>query len=110
MFEATQDPKPTKCKVNYGFVVLFDLQKGNEFPFSWYPRSMFSKTEIPDRWLDSVLDMTSRMTKISFERMPNNSLSLFGKIEAGLIFKKYNFFFLPQITLFLCRYNGGTAR
>ena len=82
---ATQDEK--KSKVNYAFLVLCDKNEDVMYPFAWYPRSMFSSSEIMDRWLHSILDHSSRLKSLNtLERVPDKSLSLFGKIEEGIYY------------------------
>ena len=79
---ATQ--KPEKPKVKYDFLVLCDKDELAHQPFSMYPTSMFKGTEIKLRWLESILDESSRLTTIkSLEKIPNKNLSLFGKIDEG---------------------------
>ena len=81
---ATQDVK--KSKINYAFVVLCDKDEEVMNPFSLYPRTMFTSNEIMDRWLNSILDHSSRLKSLhTLERLPDKSLSLFGKIEEGMI-------------------------
>ena len=79
---ATQDSK--KSKVNYAYLVLCDKSEDVMNPFACYPRSMFSQKEILDRWLDSILDHSSRLKSLhTLETIQDKSLSLFGKIEEG---------------------------
>lgn len=78
---------PVKQKVKYGFVVLCDKDDQVSNPFAVYPRTMFSGKEILDRWLDSILDHSSRLKSLhTLERLPDKNLSLFGKIEDGISF------------------------
>ena len=80
---ATQDTK--KPKVNYAFIVLCDKNEDVLNPFALYPRSMFSENEILERWLDAILDHSSRLKSLhTLERLPHKTLSLFGKIEEGV--------------------------
>ena len=77
---ATQEPK--KTKVRYEFLVLCDKGPEVKNPFALFPRSVFSEKEISDRWLDSILDHSSRLKSLNtLERLGN--LSLFGKIDDG---------------------------
>lgn len=77
---ATQESK--KNKVKYDFVVLCDRDDQN--PFSLYPTIMFSETEINVKWLESILDDSSRLKSLqTLQRMPGKNLSLFGKIVEG---------------------------
>ena len=47
---------------------------------------MFSDQEIQERWLDSVLDDSSRLKRLNtLERMPDQIFSLFGKIDEGIL-------------------------
>lgn len=81
---ATQEAK--KPKMKYVFVVLCDKNEDVMSPFGLYPRSMFSGSEIHDRWLDSILDHSSRLKSLhTLETVPYKSLSLFGKIEEGML-------------------------
>ena len=84
----TQRPSQpkTKPKMVYGFVVLCDKDNEIENPFSFYPRHIFSKKEILDRWLSSTLDNSSRLRSLNvLEGVPNKTnMCLFGKIEAGV--------------------------
>lgn len=78
---ATQEPSN---KGKYGFVVLCDKDESVMNPFAVYPRTMFSSVEINERWLDSILDHSSRLRTLpTLERFPNMSLCLFGKIDDG---------------------------
>ena len=80
---ATQQPKK---KVKYDHVVLCDKDENAEEPFSMYPTSMFSETEILGRWLDSILDSSSRLkTLLNLQKVHNKNLCLFGKVPAGII-------------------------
>ena len=79
---ATQEPKKTKVK--YEYIVLCDKDDPN--PFSLYPTSMFSGQEINVKWLESILDDSSRLKNIqTLEMMSEKHLSLFGKIDEGEI-------------------------
>ena len=79
---ATQEPKR---KVKYDFLVLLDKDEFAQQPFSLHPTSMFSGDEIKPRWLESILDDSSRLTSIKcLEKIPNRNLSLFGKIDEGI--------------------------
>lgn len=82
LFEGVDTQKPTKVK--YDSVVLCDKDEAVKNPFQAYPRSMFSSTEIQDRWLECLLDDSSRLKSLpTFEGMPNKQFSLFLKIEKG---------------------------
>ena len=86
---ATQIPKKKK-KVEYEFVVLCDKDESTPEPFSLYPTSMFNNNEILPKWLDSVLDDSSRLKSINtLERLPGKQLSLFGKIERGIVHRRF---------------------
>ena len=79
----TQDTP--KSKLHYDFVVLCDRDPEVMSPFALYPRSMFSTSEILDRWLDSILDHSSRLKPLhTLHGLQDKNLSLFGKIEEGL--------------------------
>ena len=79
---ATQQDK--KKNVKYDFVVLCDKDEHAQEPFSLCPITMFSENEIQVRWLESVLDASSRIKTLqTLEMMPDKSFSLFGKIDAG---------------------------
>lgn len=61
------------------------MEEGVKNPFAAYPISMFSPTEINERWLDSILDHSSRVKTLStLDGMPDQKLSLFGKIDEGI--------------------------
>ena len=80
---ATQEP--IKKHVKYDFLVLCDKDENAQHPFSLYPTSMFSEKEINVRWLEAILDDSSRLKSIqTLERIPNKNLSLFGKIVEGI--------------------------
>lgn len=102
---ATQDTiatqNATKSKVQYDFIVLCDKDEDVRNPFALYPRSMFSQREILDKWLHSILDHSSRLKSLdTLERLPDKSLSLFGKIEQGiLLFKLQNQYLIIIIAL-----------
>ena len=82
---ATQETK--KRKVQYEFVVLCDQDEDVPEPFSMYPTSMFSPREINRKWLDSILDDSSRLKRLStLDQIQDKNLCLFGKIESGEIF------------------------
>ena len=77
-------PDPKKPKVKYNFLVLCDKDEGERFPFASYPRSMFSTREIMDKWIDSILDDSSRLKSLSsLEGMQDKQFALFGKFEEG---------------------------
>ena len=81
IFASQDNPKKSK----YGYVVLCDQDVHVANPFAWYPRSIFTTEEIPEKWLDSILDYTSRLKSLgTFERMPGKNFSLFGKIDDGI--------------------------
>lgn len=92
MFGPTQEeivnftPKSRKKKC-YAFLTLFDHSDNELRPFGWFPHSMFTKKEIKDSWLDSVLDDASRMKPLTLERIKDQKFSLFGKMEEGGIMK-----------------------
>lgn len=72
-----------KKKIKYGYVVLCDKGDDVKKPFSLHQRSLFSK-EIPEKWLDSILDHSSRLKSIqSVSKIEYRNLSLFGKIDEG---------------------------
>lgn len=84
----TQDPvlgtQDRKKKIKYDFLVLCDKDDNSPTPFSLYPTSMFSKQEINIKWLESILDESSRLkTLTTLEGLHEKNLSLFGKIEEG---------------------------
>ena len=86
---ATQDPlfatQERKKKVKYDFLVLCDKDDKSPNPFSLYPTSMFSTKEIHLRWLESVLDDSSRLRSLTtLEGLGEKNLSLFGKIDEGI--------------------------
>ena len=91
---ATQDVK--KGQLNYAFLVLCDKNEEVMNPFGLFPRSMFSSKEILDRWLNSILDHSSRLKSL---HTLDNNLSLFGKIEEG----KYFFIINPDEHFFQSR-------
>ena len=65
-------------------MVLFDKTPEVEKPFGLYPRAMFSSREIHDRWIDSMMDHSSRLKTLrSIVSLPRQQLCLFGKIEEG---------------------------
>lgn len=79
---ATQEPKK---KVKYEYIVLCDKDESSKTPFSLFPITMFTKHEIQEKWLDSILDDSSRLKRLTtLERMPDKIFSLFGKIDEGL--------------------------
>lgn len=95
---ATQEPPPTPKKVEYEFVVLCDKDEGAPEPFSLYPRSMFLPNEIHGKWLDSILDDSSRLKSLhTLQRFPETNLSLFAKIENGTYYYQY---FLSSINIY----------
>ena len=80
-----EDFVPKKTKVKYDFLVLCDKDEAVKYPFASFPRSMFSAKEVQDRWLDSILDDSSRLKSLNtLEGLPNKQFALFGKIEQGI--------------------------
>ena len=78
---ATQEQEPKKL-VKYDFVVLCDQDDNVQHPFASFPRTMFSSAEILDKWMESILDHSSRLKPLTtLQRM--SKFSLFGKIEEG---------------------------
>ena len=102
---ATQEPKK---KTKYDFLVLCDKDENTTNPFSLYPTNMFSQKEINEKWLESILDDSSRLKSLhSLQGIPEKKLSLFGKIDEGIIIITifstlliFLFFFLISIHLF----------
>lgn len=81
---ATQEPETTKGP-KYDYLVLCDHDESVQHPFALFPRKMFSTTEILDKWVDSILDPSSRLKSLNtLERVPNKTFGLFGKIEEGI--------------------------
>lgn len=83
---ATQEPFETQKskKIIYDFLILCNKDEGVTHPFALYPRSMFTSGEIIDRWLDSILDHSSRLKTLhTLEGVYESSLALFGKIDEG---------------------------
>ena len=74
--------QPEKVKVKYDHIVLFD-KSSTSSPFGVFPTSMFSGTEIKERWIISVLDSYSRLKDL---HLSDNVFSLFAKLETGTIF------------------------
>ena len=87
---ATQTQTLKKPKPTYDFLVLCNQDENVQDPFGLYPRGIFSETEIQDKWLDSILDHSSRLKSLqTLERLPGFKFSLFGKIEEGLYLSNY---------------------
>lgn len=88
MFASQQSVQdPPKNKIRYEFVVLCDRTRNVSRPFDLYPCSMFSNNEIKERWIQSLLDPSSRMKYLHLETLSNQrSFSLFGKIKEGTVF------------------------
>ena len=87
---STQEPQfatqETKKKVKYDFLVLLDKDENTTNPFSLFPTSMFTEKEIHLRWLESILDDSSRLKSLnSIEGIQDKNLSLFGKIDEGIV-------------------------
>lgn len=99
---ATQEQKRNKTR--YGFVVLCDKDENSKFPFSYHARSNFSEKEILDRWINSILDDSSRLKTLhTLENVQDKQFSLFGKIPEGV--NKTNlmyckFFFIKILLLY----------
>lgn len=72
-----------KHKVKYGYVVLYEKHENVDRPFASYPRNRFSNTEIPEKWLESILDESSRMKGLKLESLSDNNMCLFAKIDEG---------------------------
>ena len=78
-----------KTKVNYDFLVLLDKDETLKHPFALFPRLMFSTLEVQDKWLDSILDDSSRLKSLhTLKGMSNKQLALFGKFEEGNLILK----------------------
>lgn len=86
----------------FNYLVLFDWNSENK-PFGVFPRTMFTKREVMDQWVDGTLDHSSRMKCLSnFQCEPGKKYSLFGKIETGTKRKLILFFFcLLKYSIFL---------
>ena len=84
------DTDLTKKKVTYDVLVLCDKDENVKHPFGLYPRAMFSAIEISDRWLDSILDDSSRLKSLNtLQGLQDKQIALFGKVEEGIILKNY---------------------
>lgn len=71
-------------KTKYGYVVLCDQDVHVGNPFAWYPRAIFSNAEIQEKWLNCILDHSSRLKPLgTLKQIPGKSFSLFGKIDEG---------------------------
>ena len=57
---------------------------------------MFSKKEIQDKWLDAILDNSSRMKALTLDTLPDKFFTFFGKTETGI--KKGFQFYIKLIT------------
>lgn len=78
------DVDQKKTKVKYDFLVLCDKDDSLQQPFALFPRNMFSPKEIQDRWIDSILDDSSRLKTLhTLEGIANSQFCLFGKFEEG---------------------------
>ena len=79
-----------KKKINYDYLVLCDKDENVSHPFALFPRAMFSSNEIPDRWVDSKLDDSSRLKSLNtLQGLQDKQLALFGKIEGGIYIYYY---------------------
>lgn len=67
----------------YDAIVLFEKSSKLEKPFGLYPTSMFAETEIQGKWLNCVLDDSSRMKTLPLESIPDHQFCLFGKFDSG---------------------------
>lgn len=73
-----------KPKVQYDYVVLCDKDEAEKYPFASYPRTMFQKGEILDKWIDAILDDSSRLKSMNtLQGIGDKQLCLFGKFEEG---------------------------
>ena len=88
MFASQEPSQAPRAKVKYAFLVLCDQNEEVQYPFGLYPRSMFSTSEIPDRWLESILDDSSRLKTLRALKITGESLCLFGKIDDGIYMHK----------------------
>lgn len=80
---ATQTQSQTAKK--YDYLVLCNQDENVRHPFALYPRSMLLTREIPDKWVEAILDNSSRLKSLTtLEGLPGYNFSLFGKIEAGV--------------------------
>lgn len=81
------DVPPKRNKIKYDFLVLCDKDEFVKHPFASYPRAMFSASEVQDKWLEAILDDSSRLKSLqTLEGMPNKQFALFCKIEEGALF------------------------
>lgn len=80
MFSSQEPPATPKSRVKYGYIVLCNRNESIKYPFNLYSRSRFSMTEIQDRWLESILDNSSRLKNLQTLNVHGKSLCLFGKI------------------------------
>ena len=109
---ATQQPKK---KVKYNYVVLCDKDEMQLNPFSLFPTNMFSEKEISVRWLESILDDSSRLKSLQgLKGIGDKNLSLFGKVDEGIYlrflysFYIYLFFISRKLQLFTTLLSYGT--
>ena len=75
----------------YQYLVLFDWTLDLRRPFHIFPRTMFSKKEILDKWVEATLDCRSRIKTLKpLEGLPGKTFSLFAKVEQGIKLQKNN--------------------
>ena len=99
----TQSQSTTSKKPKYDFLVLCDQDENVQEPFGLFPRAIFSESEIQDKWLDSILDHSSRLKSLqTLERLPGFRFSLFGKIEEGIyIYKSIYIYIYIYIKIYI---------
>ena len=71
-------------KCEFDTVILFQWCAPDKAPFCVFPCSNFSKKEIPESWMQAVIDKTSRLKQLKpIASMEGKILSLYAKCETG---------------------------
>lgn len=78
---------PASLNYTYLWIVLFDWDENNEFPFQLYQVGMFSDEDLKPDWISGDLDQKSRQKKFKFSCLPKKKFSLFAKAEKCKLIK-----------------------
>lgn len=79
---------PSKLALVHNWIVRFHWDEEKEFPFEIVPRKKCGELEIKSKWIDGVINESSRIRKLS-----KQNYSLFAKIQEGKIISEEAKFF-----------------
>ena len=73
---------PTSVAINYEWIILFNWEpKDSAPPFKVFDRVHFD--DIKEEWIQGQLKPSSRSKKLNLVLLPNQTVSLFGKIDSS---------------------------